>query len=129
VRQRRVQKLDLNSEYPCPCQKKGSLLPIVLTEAFGCNRCQKIFVLTEKGEAIEELSPIYNYKKVWRWNGVQWRMSGQRLTQTYLSMFLGIILVLAIVFGPLLLQSTATVSMIFWMVILLVLAAWLAVER
>ena len=104
------------------------MLPIVLTEAFGCDRCQKIFVLTEKGEAIEELSPIHNYKKVWRWNGTQWLVGGQRLTQT-LSIFLGIILVLAIVFGSLLLQSTTTVSMIFWMVILLALAAWLAMER
>ncbi len=61
---RKTQKIDLNTEYPCPCRRKGCLLPITLTEAFGCDRCQQIFVVEESGYVIEQLSTNYPYKKL-----------------------------------------------------------------
>lgn len=72
MRPYKIHKIDLSKEYPCPCRRKGILLPIALTEAFGCDRCQQIFVVKENGAAIEQLSSIY-HKKVWRWTGYRWK--------------------------------------------------------
>lgn len=72
----RHQKISFTAEYPCPCRRRGRLVPIVLTDAFGCDRCQQIFVVHDSGESIEQLSATYTPKKVWRWTGHQW--SGQR---------------------------------------------------
>ncbi len=52
MRLRKVHPIDLNSEYPCPCRRKGKLSNIVLTEAMGCQLCQNIFVLSDEGECI-----------------------------------------------------------------------------
>jgi hypothetical protein len=67
------QKIDLHQEYPCPCHRQGRLQEITLTEAFGCDRCQKIFVLQEQGHRIEELSTIYPYKSCYFWDGRRWK--------------------------------------------------------
>ncbi|MEO1401721.1 MAG: hypothetical protein AAFV72_10815 [Cyanobacteria bacterium J06635_1] len=75
MRARKSQKLDLNEAYPCPCRRRGRIQPIVLTEAFGCDRCQQIFVLREDGYVIEQLSSHYPYRRSWRWNGQQWSIS------------------------------------------------------
>ena len=72
---RKSQKLDLNEAYPCPCRRRGRIHPIVLTEAFGCDRCQQIFVLREDGYVIEQLSSHYPYRRSWRWNGQQWTVN------------------------------------------------------
>ncbi|MCX8079275.1 MAG: hypothetical protein N3D76_11600 [Geminocystis sp.] len=72
VRSGKSHPIDLNSEYPCPCGRKGTLKPIILTEAMGCVNCQQIFVLSENGEGIEQLNPSYPYKRKWRWNGKKW---------------------------------------------------------
>jgi hypothetical protein len=64
--------IDLNHKYPCPCRRRGILLPIILTEAMGCDRCQQIFVVAEKEGYIEQLNPSYPYKKRWRWSGKRW---------------------------------------------------------
>lgn len=63
------QKIYLAQEYPCPCHLNGKLRPIVLTEAFGCDRCHRIFVLQADGLAIEELASIHPYKRRYYWNG------------------------------------------------------------
>ncbi|MEO0455612.1 MAG: hypothetical protein AAF152_03385 [Cyanobacteria bacterium P01_A01_bin.114] len=75
MRARKSQKLDLNEDYPCPCRRRGRIQPIVLTEAFGCDRCQQIFVLREDGYVIEQLSSHYPYRRSWRWSGHQWTIS------------------------------------------------------
>ncbi|MFN7660518.1 MAG: hypothetical protein ACK5P3_20735, partial [Dolichospermum sp.] len=62
-------KIDLNMEYACPCRHKGQLIPITLTEAFGCDRCQQIFVVEENGYVLEQLTTTYPYKRAWRWKG------------------------------------------------------------
>lgn len=68
------QKIYLNQDYPCPCRCRGQLQQIVLTEAFGCNRCQRIFVLQSDGCSIEELATNYVYPRRYTWNGTRWQV-------------------------------------------------------
>jgi len=70
VQYQQAGKIDLSAEYPCPCSRRGCLRLIALTEAFGCDRCQKIFALEANGEVIEQLS--CPYKKTYRWSGQRW---------------------------------------------------------
>jgi hypothetical protein len=65
------QKIDLSEKYPCPCCR-GQLQQIVLTEAFGCDRCQKIFALQSDGLGIEQTSSPY--ESCWQWNGKKWQV-------------------------------------------------------
>lgn len=129
------QKIDFNSEYPCPCRRKGRLLPIVLTEAFGCDRCQQIFVVEENGQVIEQLGSTYPYKRTWRWTGKDWSSAQSPWTGSYLPVALGIILVLLIIWLPLALRAAPGISMIIWTAIALLLAilpalmVWLAYRR
>jgi hypothetical protein len=55
-----------------------------LTEAFGCDRCQQIFVVQEDGYVIEQLSTHYPYKRLWRWTGQQWKLDRSSLSVSYL---------------------------------------------
>lgn len=57
--------------YPCPRCRQGQLCPITLTEALGCQKCQKIFVVQPNGYTLEQLStqPV---GPMWRWNGGGW---------------------------------------------------------
>ena len=119
MRPYKVQKIDLNSEYPCPCRRKGKLKPIVLTEALGCDRCQQIFVVKKDGQIIEQLSYIYQ-KKSWRWTGNRWKNAYARWSQSYLSTITVVILGLTatvIVMFPLLLRWLNTQSIISWTVV------------
>ena len=119
MRPYKVQKIDLNREYPCPCRRKGRLKPIVLTEALGCDRCQQIFVVKKDGQIIEQLSYIYQ-KKSWRWTGNRWKNAYARWSQSYLSTITVLMLGLmatVIVMLPLLLRWLSTQSIISWTVI------------
>lgn len=71
----KAQKIELDREYPCPCRRKGTLKPIALTEALGCDRCQQIFVVEDNGHALEKLSTTYPYKRAWRWTGQRWKIA------------------------------------------------------
>ncbi len=75
-------KVDLDAVHPCPCRRQGNLCPITLTEAFGCDRCQQIFVIRPDGHTLEQLSSHYPYKRLWYWTGNQWhpirRHSGEQ---------------------------------------------------
>jgi hypothetical protein len=66
------QKIDITKTYPCPCCRQGQLLPITLTEALGCNRCQQIFSTTPDHLYIEQLAVSYAYRKAWFWQGRHW---------------------------------------------------------
>ena len=68
------QKIYLNQEYPCPYHRHGQLQQIVLTEAFGCNRCQRIFTIQADGYSIEELGTNYLYQRRYYWNGTRWQI-------------------------------------------------------
>ena len=119
MRPHKVQKIDLSSEYPCPCRRKGSLKPIILTEALGCDRCQQIFVVKKDGLVIEQLSSIYQ-KKSWRWTGNRWKNAYARWTQSYLAIMLVFILGLGILMAvilPLLLRWLSTQSIMLWIVV------------
>ena len=135
MRPQKAQKIDLNTEYPCPCRRRGHLLPITLTEAFGCDRCQQIFVVEENGQVIEQLSSSYPYKRAWRWTGHRWIAAHHGLGESYLPVALGIILVLLIVWLPLALRSPSGLSIIFWAILAVLLAVlpalmvWLAYRR
>lgn len=84
MRARKAQKIDLQAEYPCPCRRNGTLVPIALTEAFGCDCCQQIFVIKEDGYLLEQLSTHYPYKRVWYWAGKQWCLDHSVLSNHYL---------------------------------------------
>lgn len=116
-----VQKIDLSSEYPCPCRRKGKLKPIVLTEALGCDRCQQIFVVKKDGHIIEQLSSLYQ-KKSWRWTGNRWKNVYARWTQNYFSMMLLVLsslTIIIIVILPPLLHWLNVQSIISWIVVFL----------
>ncbi len=129
------QKIDLNAEYPCPCRRRGCLQLITLTEAFGCNRCQQIFVIEENGYVIEQLSTSYPYKRSWRWSGYRWvsaRSSG--IGKLYLPLSLGVVILLLISGLPAALGSGSG-KVLFLILFCLALAllpavmVWLAYRR
>lgn len=72
----KVHPINLHTEYPCPYCRRGCLRPITLTEAFGCDRCQQIFVIAENALTIEQLSTSYPYKRSWYWTGKKWQTKG-----------------------------------------------------
>ena len=116
MRSHKTAKIDLSSEYPCPCRRKGNLKPIVLTEALGCDRCQQIFVVKKDGQVIEQLSSVYQ-KKSWRWTGNRWKNAYTRWTQDYLSIMLILLFslsILIVVILPVLLRWLNAQSIISW---------------
>lgn len=131
----KLQKVDLNNDYPCPCRRRGRLVPIALTEAFGCNRCQQIFVLQENGYVIEQLSTSYPYKRAWRWNGHQWHVAHSSLARGYFPLTLAIIfgllflLLLTTLNSPLSASVTFRVIAALVLSMMLVLMLWLACRR
>lgn len=74
--QMKVDPIDTELQYPCPRCRQGKLCPITLTEALGCQACQKIFVIRADGYTIEQLSTQISL--VWRWDGRQWRAMHHR---------------------------------------------------
>jgi hypothetical protein len=136
VQPQKTEKIDLNTEYICPCRRRGRLVPITLTEAFGCDRCQQIFVVEDNGYILEQLSTTYPYKRAWRWMGNSWQIIHPRLEGNYLPITLGalvMIFVLVIIWPTL--RFTNGSSLLAWgmiillLVILLVLIGWLTHRR
>jgi len=72
-------KIDQTTDYPCPCRRSGQLKPIALTEAFGCNLCQQIFVIQEDGCTLEPVSTYYPYRRTWQWTGSHWQLQPSSL--------------------------------------------------
>ncbi|MEM8828483.1 MAG: hypothetical protein AAGE96_03890 [Cyanobacteria bacterium P01_G01_bin.19] len=119
---KKIPKIDLNSEYPCPCRRKGTLKPIVLTEALGCDRCQQIFVIKNDGRVIEQLYSIYK-KKSWQWTGKRWKNVYTRWKQSFLVFlpFLAVgFVILALKASSLMLRWLSSQSIIFWAVLFLI---------
>jgi hypothetical protein len=135
VQPQKPDKIDLNKEYACPCRRNGQLIPITLTEAFGCDRCQQIFVVEDNGYVLEQLSTTYPYKRAWRWKGNNWQIVQPRLGQNYLPIALSIIFVLVIIWLPLALRLANSSNIIAWaivallLVILPALMVWLTYRR
>lgn len=76
------QLLDLDSSYPCPSCKQGMLIPITLTEAWGCDRCKQIFELKSEPNTIGKLTTPYPHQKQWQWDGKHWIPNKARLRST-----------------------------------------------
>lgn len=135
VQPQKAHKIELNTEYPCPCRRRGHLTPITLTEAFGCTRCQQIFVVEEGGFVIEQLSTSYPYKRSWRWSGHQWNVVHPGLGDSYLPLALGILLVLLSIWLPVALHNPSGANIVLWAIVALLLAVlpalmvWLAYRR
>ena len=110
-------------------------MPITLTEAFGCDRCQQLFVVEENGYVLEQLSTSHPYKKAWRWMGNRWSTAQPRLEQSYLPVTLGIIIVLLIFYLPFALRLPSNANITAWIMVpllVLVLPAlmiWLTYRR
>lgn len=134
MRSKKAQKIDLNGEYPCPCRRRGHLIPIALTDAFGCNRCQQIFVVNESGETIEQLSTHFSYKQTWRWTGKQWNRASSNWKAQYLPLAILMILVPLVIWLPLALHSPSP-NIIVWAMVAVILAmlpalmVWLTYRR
>jgi hypothetical protein len=136
VRSYKSQKLDLSADYPCPCRRRGRIVPIALTEAFGCDRCQQIFVVQDDGYVIEQLSTHYPYKRAWRWTGQVWRLDRSVLSTNYVPMLLVMIFGVAVFILLLATLQTSsgaqvTVRLLAALTIslLLVFMFWLATRR
>ena len=71
------QVLDLEQSYPCPICRQGTLEPITLTEAWGCDRCRQIFERGADTHTIGKLSTPYHRQRRWHWNGKQWMLVSQ----------------------------------------------------
>lgn len=113
-------------------------MPITLTEAFGCNRCQHIFVVEEGGYVIEQLSTSYPYKRAWRWTGHRWIIAHPRLGESYLPVSLVIIVVVLIAglcIAQILPQAHKSIIIVIFamvsvlMLLLPALLQWLAYRR
>jgi hypothetical protein len=136
VRTYKSQKIDQNADYPCPCRRNGRIKPITLTEAFGCDRCQQIFVVQEDGYVIEQLSTHYPYKRSWRWTGQQWRLDRSSFSISYMPLLvmasfglMVLFLLLATLQSP---QGTQTVTRLLTTLAvssLLVAMFWVASRR
>lgn len=136
VRSYKSQKVDLNADYPCPCRRRGRIVPITLTEAFGCDRCQQIFVVRDDGYVIEQLSTHYPYKRAWRWTGHQWRLERSVFSTSYLPLLTVIlfgIMVFILLLATLQTPSGSQVSIrliaALTVSLLLVFMFWIAARR
>ncbi|WP_287129455.1 hypothetical protein [Candidatus Cyanaurora vandensis] len=130
------EKIDLEEHYPCPRCKRGQLKAIVLTEAFGCDRCNQIFGLAEESYTLEQLSTSYPYKKAWQWSGTVWRDDSRGIDSTYLpAAILVVILPLLLLWLPTVMDFPRTPSMVLWSLLtalLLVIPAlmfWLSLRQ
>lgn len=130
----KAQKIELNQNYPCPCRRRGTLQPIALTEALGCDRCQQIFVVEENGSAIEQLSTTYPYKRSWRWTGSRWVSANSNLKASFLPVAITVLALMLLVGLPLVLRSPSShiivwVMMAVFLAILPALMLWLSYRR
>ncbi|MBX2863614.1 MAG: hypothetical protein KTR27_08660 [Leptolyngbyaceae cyanobacterium MAG.088] len=92
-----VQKVDLHEVYPCPaCRHRGKIREITLTEAFGCDRCQQIYVIRDGGFSLEQLSGAHPYRRLWRWTGYQWKQYSKLPASGWLGLLVVIAILLAI---------------------------------
>jgi hypothetical protein len=135
VQSQKAQKIDLDLDYPCPCRRRGRLTPITLTEAFGCDRCQQIFVVDKEGYMIEQLAMTSPYKRSWRWTGHQWNVVQPGLNDGYLPLALMVIMVLLLVWLPVARHLPPGLSTVLWafaalmLVVLPTLMVWLTHRR
>ncbi|MBC7880390.1 MAG: hypothetical protein H7Y37_03590 [Anaerolineae bacterium] len=123
------ENIDLQMEYPCPRCKRGQLQAIILTDAFGCDRCSQIFGLTEDNQTLEQLSTSYPYKKAWQWTGASWRDQSRGLNHGYYPLVLAISALIPLVWLPFVLQSKSGLVTFTFTVVLIVVALTIGLAR
>ncbi len=126
MRSLKKEKIELNREYPCPCKRKGLLIPIVLTDALGCDRCQEIFVVTENGYSIEQLSSTHSYKRRWSWAGKKWLDAYRSYNNLYSLLNVLVFLGLLIIWIPLISRLTINAKIVFGLAITTIFTILLA---
>ena len=89
------QKIDFHRIYPCPCCR-GNLQQIFLTEALGCDRCQKIFAIWTDGYVIEQTSSPYH--NCWCWDGKHWQTKNPATLRSWILLG-GLVLTVALAIG------------------------------
>ena len=98
VHLKETHQLDLDQSYPCPSCKQGALIPITLTEAWGCDRCKQIFELKSEPNTIGKLTTPYPRQRTWKWDGKHWILNKKELRSSLTDVSawnkLGVILVL-----------------------------------
>lgn len=113
-------------------------MPIALTEAFGCRRCQQIFVVRPDGFSIEQLTTTYPYKRAWYWTGLQWSVLQRGFSESYWYFAIGLsffLLMPILLWLPLLLQLSLKPEGLLWIIASLLLAltpaflVWIALSR
>jgi hypothetical protein len=109
--------IDLNGDYPCPCRCRGRLTPIALMDAMGCERCQQIFVVADNAETLERVAPHYPSRQRWYWDGSQWLRRSQSWSDRYLSLTIGYVTIVVIVWLLLATQRHLGVSPLFLVLI------------
>jgi len=112
------------------------LVPIALTEAFGCQRCQQIFVVKpDEYTTIEQLSTSYPYRRTWYWDGHQWQTAHRGWGEGYWFFTLGLSLLVLMPLVIWLSLADPDIDMILWAIATLLIAvvpalvAWLALYR
>lgn len=116
----KADRINQGVDYPCPCCRRGRLCPITLTEALGCQQCQKIFVIQPDGYTLEQLS-TYTVRQVWHWDGNAWipirhRWSGRSIFLASL----GVAVVLILVGGVLASRISLKSEMLWWILVAIV---------
>ncbi|MEY2984149.1 MAG: hypothetical protein RLZZ568_766 [Cyanobacteriota bacterium] len=127
--------VNLSKNYPCPCRRRGRLIPIVLTEALGCDRCQQIFIVHEDQRAIEQLATVYPSRRLWRWTGSRWQLKknhipGQQwpgIVALLLTVFIGWSFLA--LYSPLILSIILGIAIAAALVFFLIYSFWLSYRR
>ena len=94
-------------DYPCPSCQRGRLFAITLTDALGCEQCQRIFVLNDSGYSLERLATNYPTVKQWSWTGKQWSLKRPKRNLSQLFPPLVTILLFALGAGIFVIFATA----------------------
>ena len=125
--------LDLESSYPCPSCKQGLLIPITLTEAWGCDRCKQIFELKAEPNTIGKLTTPYPHQRQWQWDGKQWVIKKPQLQSTLHATvsWLKIVLLIVLFWGSWTVLDIVGLSVFLRALILLALVVmfWVILRR
>ncbi|GAB4217609.1 MAG: hypothetical protein OHK0012_22610 [Synechococcales cyanobacterium] len=97
---------------------------IILTDSFGCGRCQQIFAVLPDGHHIEQLGVAPAFRRVWSWNGRIWQTPPGELPQGMAVVGVLALLVLIVVVVVLLGQLGWGLDLVGW-IILVVLSVML----
>ena len=87
-------QLESDKTYPCPTCRSGELIPITLTEAWGCTNCQEIFE-KRAPDTLVKLSTQSWRQSLWQWDGQTWerkRIQVSRRQRWQNSWFIGIVI-------------------------------------